>query len=81
MDNSKKYNTIRYSQPLTSREVTQVRIAVLLTVVLVSVVSTIAQDTDRPMLISRVALNQTQIAFTFAGKIWLGGRHAVPRSV
>ena len=26
---------------------------------------------DRPMLISRVALNQTQLAFTYAGKIWL----------
>jgi tricorn protease len=30
---------------------------------------------ERPMLIGRVALNQTNIAFTYAGKIWL-----VPRS-
>ena len=29
------------------------------------------QTEDRPLLISRVALNQTHVAFTFAGKIWL----------
>ncbi len=29
------------------------------------------QAVDRPLLISRVALNQSQIAFTYAGKIWL----------
>jgi len=29
------------------------------------------QTVDRPLLISRVALNQTHIAFTYAGKIWL----------
>ena len=29
------------------------------------------QGTDRPLLIGRVALNQTHIAFTYAGKIWL----------
>src|SRR5688572_6166476 len=34
-----------------------------------------AQSVDRPMLMGRVALNATHIAFTYAGKIWL-----VPRS-
>src|SRR5215213_2202344 len=29
------------------------------------------QAIDRPLLISRVALNQSHIAFTYAGKIWL----------
>ena len=29
------------------------------------------QAADRPMLITRVALNQSHIAFTYAGKIWL----------
>jgi hypothetical protein len=30
-----------------------------------------AQNADSPMLIGRVTHNQTNIAFTFAGKIWL----------
>ncbi|HEX6284204.1 MAG TPA: hypothetical protein VFZ71_04990, partial [Pyrinomonadaceae bacterium] len=36
-----------------------------------SVVAGAQQSTDRPLLIGRVALNQTHIAFTYAGKIWL----------
>jgi tricorn protease len=35
-------------------------------------VNALAQQTsDRPLLIGRVSLNQTHIAFTYAGKIWL----------
>src|SRR5688500_13998301 len=34
-----------------------------------------AQPADSPMLIGRVALNQTHVAFTYAGKIWLVSRH------
>src|ERR1044071_8953964 len=30
-----------------------------------------AQNSNQPLLINRVAHNQEQIAFTFAGKIWL----------
>ena len=42
------------------------------TLLLVISVSTLAQQTtDRPLLIGRVAINQTHIAFTYAGKIWL----------
>ncbi|HEU4795230.1 MAG TPA: hypothetical protein VFT02_06335, partial [Pyrinomonadaceae bacterium] len=37
----------------------------------ISVVAIAQQGTDRPLLIGRVALNQTHIAFTYAGKIWL----------
>src|SRR5919107_6143494 len=33
------------------------------------------QAIDRPMLISRVALNQTEVAFTYSGKIWLVDRN------
>lgn len=33
------------------------------------------QAVDRPMLIGRVALNQTHVAFTYAGKIWLVERN------
>src|SRR6185503_18239308 len=32
------------------------------------------QSADPPLLIGRVSLNQTHIAFTYAGKIWLVGR-------
>ena len=35
----------------------------------------ILAQTNAPLLIGRVAHNQTEIAFTFAGKIWL-----VPRT-
>ncbi|HLM02912.1 MAG TPA: hypothetical protein VK400_17805, partial [Pyrinomonadaceae bacterium] len=34
-----------------------------------------AQQANAPLLISRVALNQTHIAFTYAGKIWLVERN------
>src|SRR5258708_2113296 len=35
-------------------------------------VGAVAQQTvDRPLLIGRVSLNQSNIAFTYAGKIWL----------
>jgi tricorn protease len=34
-------------------------------------VTAIAQSADRPLLIGRVSVNQSQIAFTYAGKIWL----------
>jgi len=33
------------------------------------------QPVDRPMLIGRIGLNQTHIAFTYAGKIWLVDRN------
>ena len=38
---------------------------------LVSVSAIAQQSADRPLLIGRVAVNQTHIAFTYAGKIWL----------
>src|SRR5918996_1440472 len=42
------------------------------TFVLLISVATLAQpSTDRPLLIGRVAINQSHIAFTYAGKIWL----------
>jgi tricorn protease len=34
-----------------------------------------AQSTNAPLLISRVAVNQTHVAFTYAGKIWLVERN------
>lgn len=37
----------------------------------ISVSALAQQTTDRPLLITRVAINQTHIAFTYAGKIWL----------
>ena len=37
----------------------------------ISVAALAQQGTDRPLLISRVSINQTHIAFTYAGKIWL----------
>lgn len=37
----------------------------------ISIASVAQQSTDRPLLIGRVSLNQTHIAFTYAGKIWL----------
>ena len=33
-----------------------------------------AQSMDRPLLIGRIALNDTHVAFTYAGKIWLVSR-------
>jgi tricorn protease len=37
----------------------------------ISVAALAQQASDRPLLIGRVAINQTHIAFTYAGKIWL----------
>jgi tricorn protease len=37
----------------------------------ISLATLAQQSTDRPLLISRVSINQTHIAFTYAGKIWL----------
>ncbi|HEX8248833.1 MAG TPA: hypothetical protein VF599_11710, partial [Pyrinomonadaceae bacterium] len=34
-----------------------------------------AQSTSAPLLIGRVAVNQTHVAFTYAGKIWLVERN------
>lgn len=45
-------------------------------VVLALCVSAPAQD--HPMLINRVAINQTHVAFTYAGKIWLVDRAGGP---
>jgi len=42
-------------------------------------VAALAQPgSDRPLLINRVAINQTHIAFTYAGKIWLVERTGGP---
>ena len=37
----------------------------------ISVAAIAQQSVDRPLLIGRVSINQTHIAFTYAGKIWL----------
>ena len=37
----------------------------------ISVAAIAQQSTDRPLLIGRVSVNQSHIAFTYAGKIWL----------
>ncbi|HTG93961.1 MAG TPA: S41 family peptidase [Pyrinomonadaceae bacterium] len=47
------------------------RIFTILFACLLMPVGVLAQQIDRPLLISRVAINQSQIAFTYAGKIWL----------
>jgi len=48
------------------------RIFKIAAICLLVCVSSIAQKpVDRPLLIGRVALNQSHIAFTYAGKIWL----------
>src|SRR5215204_3950107 len=47
-----------------------VPLAVLLFILSASVFAQPA-DVDRPLLIGRVALNQTHVAFTYAGKIWM----------
>ena len=43
----------------------------LLLLAAISVTALAQQNTDRPLLIGRVSINQTHIAFTYAGKIWL----------
>ena len=48
------------------------RIVTIVAICLLVCVSASAQKTaDSPLLIGRVAVNQTHIAFTYAGKIWL----------
>src|SRR4030095_14705342 len=47
------------------------RIFTILFACLLMSVGVLAQKIDRPLLISRVAINQSLIAFTYAGKIWL----------
>ena len=48
------------------------RIVTVVSVCLLFCLSTFAQQTaDSPLLIGRVSVNQTHIAFTYAGKIWL----------
>src|ERR1041385_1569072 len=37
----------------------------------ISVAAIAQQSTDLPLLIGRVSINQSHIAFTYAGKIWL----------
>lgn len=50
-------------------------LTLLLAVIVFAFASVSAQvPVDRPLLIGRVALNQTQIAFTYAGKIWMVAR-------
>ena len=46
-------------------------LAILSACLLVSVGVLAQQSADRPLLIGRVAINQSHIAFTYAGKIWL----------
>lgn len=47
------------------------RITFLIACLLISVVTFAQQSIDRPLLIGRVSVNQTHIAFVYAGKIWL----------
>lgn len=47
------------------------RSLLLLAACFCTAVASIAQQTDQPLLIGRVAINQSHIAFTYAGKIWL----------
>jgi tricorn protease len=48
------------------------RITLLVACLFISVAAVAAQQsTDGPLLIGRVAVNQTHIAFTYSGKIWL----------
>src|SRR6185436_11585357 len=52
------------------------RLLTLLAAVLFSLnFASAQQPVDHLMLITRVALNQTHVAFTYAGKIWLVERH------
>jgi tricorn protease len=51
------------------------KLSLALAVLMLSAFSLFAQtSTGAPLLISRVAINQNQIAFTYAGKIWLVAR-------
>ena len=46
-------------------------LAVLAACFSLSIAALAQQGSDRPLVINRVAINQTHIAFTYAGKIWL----------
>src|SRR5215213_2312326 len=46
-------------------------ISILLACLCITVSALAQQAADRPLLIGRVSLNQSHIAFTYAGKIWL----------
>jgi tricorn protease len=46
-------------------------LALLVACLSMSVVAVAQQSADRPLLIGRVSINQSHIAFTYAGKIWL----------
>ncbi|HEX3248776.1 MAG TPA: PDZ domain-containing protein [Pyrinomonadaceae bacterium] len=51
------------------------RIVTIVAICLLICVSAFAQQTaDSPLLIGRVSINQSHIAFTYAGKIWLVAR-------
>ena len=47
------------------------RLALLAACLSISVAAFAQQAADRPLLIGRVSINQSHIAFTYAGKIWL----------
>jgi tricorn protease len=47
------------------------RFFVFLPILFLSAASIFAQTTNAHLLIGRVAVNKTHIAFTYAGKIWL----------
>ena len=47
------------------------RFSAFLSILFLSAVGIFAQTTNSPLLIGRVAVNQTHVAFTYAGKIWL----------
>src|SRR6185436_13520160 len=49
-------------------------LALLAACLSISVAAFAQHAADRPLLIGRVSVNQTHIAFTYAGKIWLVGR-------
>ncbi|MEJ7700334.1 MAG: hypothetical protein WKF71_11910 [Pyrinomonadaceae bacterium] len=51
------------------------RISAIFLFVLLCWVNAAAQTANSPLLIGRVAVNQTHIAFTYAGKIWLVERN------
>ncbi len=47
------------------------RLIAFFTILYLSATAVFAQTTTAPLLIGRVAINQTHVAFTYAGKIWL----------
>src|SRR5688572_740091 len=47
------------------------RLTLLIACVCISVAVVAQQSNDRPLFIGRVSINQSHVAFTYAGKIWL----------